>query len=161
MTFVRNDSKVFNFCRSKCHKNFKLRRNPRKLKWTKAFRHAAGKEMTVDTTLEFEKRRNIPIRYDRNIVAKTLTAMKQVQDIKARRERVFYKNRVSVAKKKDKEETLAQVSKDIHLITVPELKQKVLLHTADASESKRLVEGVAERDMSEVESVSSDSDDEL
>ena len=75
IVFVRNDSKVFRFCKSKCHKNFKMKRNPRKVRWTKAFRKAAGKEMTVDATLEFEKRRNVPVRYDRDLVTATLGAM--------------------------------------------------------------------------------------
>ena len=47
VTFVRNDAKTFEFCRSKCHRNFNRKRNPRKMKWTKAFRKNAGKEMTV------------------------------------------------------------------------------------------------------------------
>ncbi|XP_006458069.1 hypothetical protein AGABI2DRAFT_148565 [Agaricus bisporus var. bisporus H97] len=100
--FVRNDAKVFRFCTSKCHKNFKMKRNPRKVRWTKAFRKAAGKEMTVDSTIDFEKRRNVPIRYDRNLVQTTIKAMKRIGEIKARRERAFYKNRMATAKAKQR-----------------------------------------------------------
>ena len=94
---MRNDAKVFRFCKSKCHKNFKMKRNPRKVRWTKAFRKAAGKEMTVDSTLEFEKRRNVPVRYDRELVTATLNAMQRIQEIKARRERAFYRARMAKA----------------------------------------------------------------
>ena len=75
--FVRNDSKIFHFCRSKCHKNFNLKRNPRKMKWTKAFRKSAGKEMTVDSTFDFEKRRNRVEKYDRQVMATTIRVMKR------------------------------------------------------------------------------------
>lgn len=70
-----------------------MKRNPRKLRWTKAFRKGAGKEMTVDSTLEFEKRRNIPVRYDRDLMQTTLKAMARIKEIKEKRERAFYQKR--------------------------------------------------------------------
>ena len=46
-----------------------------------------------DSTFEFEKRRNVPIRYDRELMATTVKAMNRISEIKAKRERAFYKNR--------------------------------------------------------------------
>ncbi|KAF5373652.1 hypothetical protein D9758_000607 [Tetrapyrgos nigripes] len=100
--FVRNDSKVFRFCTSKCHKNFKMKRNPRKVRWTKAFRKAAGKEMTIDSTIDFEKRRNVPVRYDRDLVQTTIQAMKRVGEIKRKREHAFWKNRMAASREKQR-----------------------------------------------------------
>jgi len=109
--FVRNDAKEFRFCRSKCHKNFKMKRNPRKLRWTKAFRRSAGKEMTLDTTLTFAARRQIPTRYDRQLAATTLRAMERISEIRARRERAFYKNRMAG----NKERALAAAKKLVEI----------------------------------------------
>lgn len=46
-----------------------------------------------DKTFEFEKRRNVPIKYSRDLVQTTIQAMKRIAEIKARRERAFWKNR--------------------------------------------------------------------
>lgn len=84
--FCRNDAKFFRFCSSKCNRLFKAKKNPRKLKWTKASRVAHGKEMTNDTVLEFEQRRNIPVRYNRDLMVETMQAMKRIDEIKKARQ---------------------------------------------------------------------------
>ena len=92
--FVRNDSKIFRFCRSKCHKNFKMKRNPRKVKWTKAYRVLHGKDMSADSTFTFERRRNRPERYNRDVVQKTVTAMKRIEEIRVRRAERHHEKRM-------------------------------------------------------------------
>lgn len=104
--------------RSKCHKNFKMKRNPRKLKWTKAFRKAAGKEMTVDSTLVFGARRNIPVKYDRELMGKTLKAMERISEVRARRERVFYKQRMAGKRAQELREARKLVAEHEHLLPV-------------------------------------------
>lgn len=36
--FVSNANKIYYFCSRKCEKNWEMGRNPKKLKWTEAFR---------------------------------------------------------------------------------------------------------------------------
>lgn len=93
-----------------------MKRNPRKLKWTKAFRKSVGKEMTVDSTLQFAARRNIPVRYDRNLVSATLKAMRRVSEIRARRERVFFKNRMAGNKERVRAANRKLVAENEHLL---------------------------------------------
>ncbi|KAG0171237.1 ATPase-activating ribosome biosynthesis protein [Apophysomyces sp. BC1034] len=135
--FVRNDAKTFRFCRSKCHKNFKMKRNPRKVRWTKAFRKATGKEMVIDSTFEFEKRRNVPVRYDRNLMATTIKAMKRVQEIRAKRERAFYQNRMSDNKEKDKADDIRVVQQNFELAPL-EAKKRLQSVKAKAEKAERM-----------------------
>ena len=93
-----------------------MKRNPRKLKWTKAFRRAAGKEMLVDSTLQFAARRNVPVRYNRDLVAKTVTAMTRISEIRARRERVFYRKRMAGNKQREIETARKLVETHGHLL---------------------------------------------
>ena len=46
-----------------------------------------------DSTIEFEKRRNVPVRYNRELVETTVKAMKRIAEIKQKREHAFWKNR--------------------------------------------------------------------
>lgn len=126
---MRNDGQSFRFCRSKCHKNFKMKRNPRRLGWTKTARIHAGKEMTCDSTLLFGARRNVPQRYDRDVINKTLDAMKRVSEIRARRERVFYKKRMAGNRARRVARARLVVAENEHLL--PRLR---------GSEKKRLEE---------------------
>ena len=47
-------------------------REARKVKWTKAYRAAHGKDLTNDTTFELERKRNRPERYNRDVMQKTM-----------------------------------------------------------------------------------------
>lgn len=58
--------------------------------------------MTIDSTIDFEKRRNVPVRYDRELIQTTVKAMKRVGEIKARRERAFFKHRMAVSREKQR-----------------------------------------------------------
>ena len=140
-----NDSKTFRFCRSKCHRNFKAKRNPRKLKWTKAFRKAHGKEMVVDSTFDFERLRHRPIKYDRNLMAKTIQAMQRVAEIRSAREKRFWENRMRDNVRKQKAAALRDLEMNPELVKpVPEdVTRKSQLNAARVSKSKTAVERAA------------------
>jgi large subunit ribosomal protein L24e len=116
IVFVRNDSKSFRFCRSKCHRSFNKKRNPRKVAWTKSYRKTHGKELAVDSAFEFEKRRNRPVKYDRDAMGKTIAAMQRVQQIKERREATFFANRRKDAKVLQKNEARVEIEKHIQVL---------------------------------------------
>jgi large subunit ribosomal protein L24e len=132
--FVRNDSKTFRFCRSKCHSKFKKKSNPRKVKWTKVYRKTAGKEMSIDTTFEFEKRRNRPVKYDRDMMEKTLSAIERVNEIQTVREQRYYDNRMKDTAKEKKFIARNEIESSIELIApAVSNREAVMKHIVDSA----------------------------
>ena len=135
-----------------------MKRNPRKLAWTKSFRRAHGKEMTVDSTLAFAQRRNIPVRYNRDLVATTLSAMQRVSEIRARRERQFYKNRMRGNRAKQLEADRKLVAENQHLLPPQHRDQaaEALEHAVEVDrEEMELEEKEVEAEAEEVEKAKS------
>ena len=104
---------------------FKSKKNPRKLKWTKAYRAAHGKDMTCDPVLDFEQRRNEPVRYNRDLMVKTIEAMKKIEEIKARRQERFYKKRMDSHKEQKRDAIENELAKHIDLISDPKVKEYI------------------------------------
>ncbi|XP_055851912.1 probable ribosome biogenesis protein RLP24 [Episyrphus balteatus] len=138
--FVRNDCKIFKFCRGKCHKAFKKRKNPRKVRWTKAFRKAAGKELAIDPSFEFEKRRNVPVKYSRETWNKTLDAIKKVVEIKEKRQGQFVLDRLRKGREVEIQMDVKNVQQNISLIRSPAAGLKERRAKEDAQEAALMEE---------------------
>ena len=93
--------------------------------------------MSVDATFDFEKRRNRPVKYDRELMGTTLRAMQRVGEIRARREEMFFERRMKDAKKQQIKEAKVELKESIELI-VPAAanKEKVLLNVVETAKIK-------------------------
>ncbi|CAK9825376.1 Probable ribosome biogenesis protein RLP24 [Anthophora retusa] len=150
--FVRNDCKIFKFCRSKCHAAFKKKKNPRKVRWTKAYRKTAGKELTVDPSFEFEKKRNIPIKYNRELWNNVIEAMKKVETIRQKRQNLYIMQRLRKGREIEMERDIKEVQRDLSLIRSPAagLKERKKLEEA-AEQEERMQESNDEEAQQEIE----------
>mmetsp|Transcript_3105 Transcript_3105/g.11194 ORF Transcript_3105/g.11194 Transcript_3105/m.11194 type:complete len:178 (-) Transcript_3105:242-775(-) len=141
MTYVRNDSKVFHFCRSKCHRNFKMKRNPRKVRWTKAYRKLNGKELAVDSTFEMERKRNRPEKYNRELVQTTVKAIKRISEIREKRQARFHEKRMEGKAAKEHAAAKEELEKSISLIKAPESLRTAQAATATRKQAAKVVAG--------------------
>lgn len=72
-----------------------------------------------DNSFEFEKRRNEPVKYQRELWNKTIDAMKRVEEIKQKRQAKFIMNRLKKNKELQKVQDIKEVKQNIHLIRAP------------------------------------------
>lgn len=104
--------------------------------------------MVVDSTLTFAARRNVPVRYNRDLVATTLKAMERVSEIRQRRERVFYKKRMAGNKEREKEANRKLVAENEHLLPKMRTSERKALEEQNAG--MQVVEAPLEREKSKV-----------
>jgi len=97
------------------------------MKWTKAYRKAHGKEMLKDSVFDFEKKRNEPVKYNRELYVNTIKAMKRIKKIKESREEIFNENRLKIAKRSKKLQVKNELL--IHETLIPEGTVKNLIKT--------------------------------
>lgn len=78
--------------------------------------------MPIDGTLlaGLQARRNIPVRYNRELVARTLEAMTRIEEIRSRRERRFYAERMKGNRERQLEADRKLVRENQHLLPVEE-----------------------------------------
>ena len=82
----------------------------------------------MDSTFDFERLRNRPVKYDRELMKKTVRAMERVQAIKEKREERFWAKRMAPNKEVQKARDLAEVEQGLDLIISPlvsQVEQKV------------------------------------
>ena len=91
--------------------------------------------MTVDSTLTFAARRNVPIRYNRGHVEKTIQAMDRVEEIRARREKVFYRKRMAENRERERMENAKIVAENEHLL--PRQRASEKMQEVEMAESMR------------------------
>merc|ERR1712172_362709 len=73
----------------------------------------------VDPSFEFEKRRNVPVKYDRELWQTTVNAMQRVEEIKNKRQAHHIFQRMKAAKKIQKAKDIREVERDLALIKSP------------------------------------------
>ncbi|KAL7673710.1 hypothetical protein ACOME3_008561 [Neoechinorhynchus agilis] len=120
ITFVRNDCRTFRFCRAKCHRLFKKNKNPCKIKWTKAYRKANGKELSQDKVFEFERQRAEPMKYSRAHWQKAMGALKRIHEIQLKRQNRHLKKRLLKGTKDRMKSDLREIERHLNLLQHPD-----------------------------------------
>ncbi|OTF79992.1 ribosome biogenesis protein RLP24-like protein, partial [Euroglyphus maynei] len=135
--------------------------------WTKSFRKSNGKELAIDSTFEFEKRRNIPVKYSRELWSKTLEAMKQVDQIRQKREAHFIHQRQMKATLFEREKDRREVARDLSLIRsanaglrIPKKSKVKVIKSTDIEDDEMLLDEQERRQFeSDDEEMESDNDE--
>lgn len=123
-----------------------MKRNPRKVKWTKAYRKTAGKELAQDATFEMERRRNRPVKYDRRLVHSVVKSIDKIATIREKRQERHWMARMDAAKNTTVASERAEIEKGIHLIKAPAVLERERLEKEREREAKETAQETHDMD---------------
>merc|ERR1739849_59277 len=75
--------------------------------------------LAVDPSFDFEKKRNVPVKNDRELWQNSINAMQRVEEIKNKRQAHHIFQRMKMAKKIQKAKDIKEVERDLALIKSP------------------------------------------
>jgi large subunit ribosomal protein L24e len=78
-----------------------------------------------DKTLEFENRKEEPIRYNRDLMVTTIKAIKRIEEIKETRQKDHWKERMRIARLKNPNEISNVMEKHVNMIKDKTIKDKI------------------------------------
>ena len=81
----------------------------------------------MDPVFEFEKRRNTPVRYNRDLFVQTVGSMKRLSEIRDARQKRFWENRVKQSAIQHEQADLKELERTTHLVTDPQVKEAITL----------------------------------
>ena len=91
----------------------------------------------MDTVNEFEKRRDIPVRYNRGLWVKTIQAMKRVDEIKQKRQKRLWVKRMNAVKDKKRQQLEKELERDIKIVTDETIKRKLIENMEKEEEERK------------------------
>merc|ERR1712105_136540 len=94
---VRTDGKTFVFLNSKCERGYRLKRNPREVRWTILYRRKHKKGMDEETA---KKRTRRTQKYQRAIVGASLTDIMAKRNMKPEVRKAQREQAIRAAKEK-------------------------------------------------------------
>merc|ERR1711915_883642 len=98
-TMVRTDGRTFVFLNSKCERGYRLKRNPRDVRWTMLYRRKHKKGTDEETT---KKRTRRTQKYQRGIVGASLTDIMAKRNMKPEVRKAQREQAIRAAKEKTK-----------------------------------------------------------
>ena len=110
-----------------------------------------GKELVVDPSFEFEKRRNVPIKYNRELWSNAVEAIKKVETIKQKRQNLHIMQRLRKGRELEQERDIKEVQRDLSLIRSPAVGLKERKKLEETAEQEEMQDSNDEQEQQEME----------